>query len=79
MPEDSRQAGALSQDFEITKAALARAANVLIQSGALAEPTFGVAVLAEQVLRAALEPPDPAGRARSLPPSKIALRLDRYL
>ena len=75
---DQRQAGA---EIEITRAMIKRAAEELLRSGALVEPAFGVAALAERVLRKGLSSPAAGnkGSKDDLMPSKIAVRLDRYL
>lgn len=61
-------------EIEITEEVLVRAARELARSGALAQPEFGVAVLAERVLRAGL-----GLQTANSPPSKIAVRLDQRL
>ena len=71
----------LCDDVEITEAMIRRAAKALGESGALAGPVFGLGVLAEKILRAGLlhRRFDTKGRTANLPPSKIALKLDRCL
>lgn len=75
---DQGQAGA---EIEITREMIFRAAEALIQSGALAEPVIGVAALAERVLRKGLLRDSAASKGSSADwmPSKIAVQIDRCL
>ena len=75
---DQGQAGA---EVEITREMILRAAEALLQSGALAEPAIGVAALAERVLRRGLlgEPVASKGSLADWTPSKIAAQIDRCL
>lgn len=67
------------REIKITRAMLVRASEVLRTSGALSEPTFGVAVLAERVLQAAFSRPrsSPQSLLEASTPSRIAVQLDQ--
>lgn len=78
LPE-SGQAGAFK--IEITASMISKAVRVLCESGVLAQPEFGVAALAERLLRTALALPPAYGKDSKdyWTPSRTALRLDKRL
>jgi len=74
------QAGELTEAV-IDRAMIKRAADALLRSGALAEPVFGLSVLAERILRESLLPHLYGGKGSKADraPSRIASELDQYL
>ena len=78
MLEDAGQGGA---EVEITRPMIRAAMRLISESGKLAQPAFGLAVLSEKILRAALDAR--VDRKRSTKddamPSKIAISIDRRL